>query len=299
MLKMKPWIIAARLRTLPLAFSSIILGTCLAASFGYFSGLIFSLCLLTALSYQLLSNFANDYGDGIKGTDASRKREQRVVATGIITAAQMKKAVWLFGMLSFVFGTYLSMVATRGLPKSVTSGFIILGLLAIVAAVTYTVGRRAYGYRGFGDISVLLFFGWVGVMGSFFLQANTFSWEVFLPATSVGLLAIGVLNLNNMRDIETDRTADKRTIAVLLGLRGAKIYHGTLIVIAFDLVFVYNILVRISFWQNLYLLSLPLLLLNLYAVIKTERPEDFDPLLKVLAITTFIFSVLFGIGQVI
>jgi len=298
-MSLKKWVAAARLRTLPLAFSSIILGTCLAASFGHFNGLVFALCLLTTLCYQVLSNFANDYGDGVKGTDADRKGEKRAVASGAISAGQMKRAVWLFAILSLGFGTWLSILATQSLPGIVTWSFVILGLLAIIAAITYTVGRRAYGYKGLGDISVLIFFGWVGVVGSYFLQTNILNWEVFLPATAVGLLAVGVLNLNNMRDIQTDKASGKRTIPVMLGLKRAKVYHGILIIAAFDLAFIYNILVDISFWQNLYWLSLPLLLLNLYAVLKAEKPEDFDPLLKVLAITTLIFSVLFGIGQII
>ncbi|MDZ7849007.1 MAG: 1,4-dihydroxy-2-naphthoate octaprenyltransferase [Owenweeksia sp.] len=295
----KPWIAAARLRTLPLAFSSIILGTCLAAANGHFNGLIFILCLLTTLCYQVLSNYANDYGDGIKGTDAARTGEKRAVATGAISPGSMKKAVWLFAVLAFCFGTWLSIVATQQLPLVVTIGFVILGLMAIIAAITYTVGRRAYGYQGLGDISVLLFFGLIGVGGSYFLQTNIFNWEVLLPAGAVGLLAVGVLNLNNMRDIQTDRQSGKLTLAVKLGLRGAKVYHLILIILAFDLAFVYNIITDGSFWRNLYWLVLPLLLLNLNAALKAKNPHDFEPLLKVLAITTLLFALLFGVGQVL
>lgn len=293
------WIKAARLRTLPLAFSSIILGTCLAASHGHFDGLIFLLTLLTTLSYQILSNYANDYGDGMKGTDASRTGEQRAVASGLISARAMRGAVVLFALLSAVLGTVLSIWATRGLPAIVTWGFVLLGLLAIVAAITYTVGRKAYGYHGLGDISVYLFFGLVGVGGSYFLQANMLPWGILLPASSVGLLSAGVLNLNNMRDIHSDRQAGKKTLAVLLGLRGAKLYHLLLIVLAFDCAFLYNMLHPGSFWRHLYWLSLPLLLLNLRAALKAQKPEDFEPLLKVLAITTLLFALLFGIGWVI
>lgn len=298
-MRLKPWIAAARLRTLPLAFSSIILGTCLAAADGHYDPLIFVLCLLTTLCYQVLSNYANDYGDGVKGTDAARVGEKRAVASGEISASQMKSAVWIFAVLSFIFGTWLSIIATKGLPLLVTIGFIVLGLLAIVAAITYTVGRRAYGYQGLGDISVLIFFGYVGVVGSYFLQTNILNWEVFLPATAVGLLAVGVLNLNNMRDISTDEKSGKKTIPVMLGLRGAKVYHLILIILAFDLAFIYNLITEGSFWRNLYWLVLPLLLLNLNAALRAKEPSDFDPLLKVLAITTLLFSLLFGIGQVI
>lgn len=299
LMQIKPWIAAARLRTLPLAFSSIILGTCLAAANGHYNALVFVLCLVTTLFYQILSNYANDYGDGIKGTDAARVGEKRAVASGEISAAQMKRAVWLFAGLSFLSGTLLSILATQGLPAVVTITFVVLGLLAIGAAITYTVGSRAYGYRGLGDVSVLAFFGYVGVVGSYFLQSNLLHWEVFLPATAVGLLAVGVLNLNNMRDLETDRLHSKKTLPVLMGLRGAKVYHLVLIVLAFDLAFVYNRLTDGSFWRNLYWLVLPLLLINLNAALRAREPADFDPLLKVLAITTLLFALLFGIGQII
>lgn len=266
---------------------------------GHFDVSIFILSLLTTLSYQVLSNYANDYGDGVKGTDADRKGEQRAVAAGIISASQMKSAVRLFSILSFVFGTWLSIIATRNLHWGVTVLFIVLGILAIAAAITYTVGGRAYGYKGFGDISVLLFFGLLGVVGSFYLQANTLDWRIFLPALSVGFLAAGVLNLNNMRDIDTDRRSGKRTLPVIMGLKGAKVYHAVLIILAFDMAFLYNIFAPGSFWQNLYFLSLPLLLINLFAALKADKPEDFEPLLKVLAISTLIFALTFGIGQII
>lgn len=296
---LKPWIEAARLRTLPLAFSSIILGTCLAAARAHFDGVIFILCLLTTLFYQVLSNYANDYGDGIKGTDDDRVGEKRAVATGSISLAAMRRAITVFAVLSFVSGTTLSILATSDMDIWVTLSFILLGFLAILAAITYTVGNRAYGYYGLGDLAVLIFFGVVGVGGSYFLQAGSLDWPVLLPALATGLLAVGVLNLNNMRDIATDRINGKNTLAVHFGLRGAKVYHLVLIVLAFDLAFVYNLLVEGSFWQNLYWLVLPLLLLNLNAALRAQTPSDFEPLLKVLAVTTLLFSVLFGIGQLL
>ena len=298
-MSIKPWVAAARLRTLPLYFSSIILGTCLAASNGHYNVWVFILCLLTNLCYQVLSNYANDYGDGVKGTDASRLGEKRAVASGEITAIQMKKAVWLFASLSFIFGSALSIYATRELAWPITLGFIVLGLLAIVAAITYTMGHRAYGYKGFGDISVLLFFGYVGVVGSYFLQANMFNWEVFLPATSVGMLAMGVLNLNNLRDRETDKLHGKNTLVVMLGEKGAKIYHTLLMIIAIDLAFLYNKFTVSGSWRMLFFISIPLILINLLKVLKADTPARFEPLLKQLAISTLLFSLTFGIGQIL
>jgi 1,4-dihydroxy-2-naphthoate octaprenyltransferase len=293
------WLAAARLRTLPLAFSSIILGTCLAAANGHYNTLVFVLCLLTTLFYQILSNYANDYGDGIKGTDANRQGEKRAVASGDISALQMKKAVAVMAALSFISGTALSIIATQALPLVVTATFVGLGLLAIIAAITYTVGRKAYGYSGLGDISVLVFFGWVGVAGSYFLQTNFLNWEVFLPATAVGFLAIGVLNLNNMRDIETDKQHGKKTLALRLGLRYAKIYHGFLLILAFDLAFLYNRLQPAGIWQSLYFITIPFLAVHLVRVSKAQTPQSFEPLLKQLALTTLLFSLLLGIGRIL
>jgi 1,4-dihydroxy-2-naphthoate octaprenyltransferase len=293
------WLAAARLRTLPLAFSSIILGTCLAAANGHFNGLTFALCLVTTLFYQILSNYANDYGDGIKGTDAQRIGEQRAVASGAISSKQMKRATALMAILSLISGTTLSFYATQDLPLWVTGGFAFLGLLAIVAAITYTVGRRAYGYSGFGDVSVLLFFGWVGVVGSYFLQTNFINWEVLLPATAVGFLAMGVLNLNNMRDLETDARHGKKTLALRLGLKGAKLYQGLLIILAFDLAFLYNRLQPAGTWQSLYFITIPLLIIHLVKISKATGAKDFEPLLKQLALTTLLFSLLLGIGRIL
>lgn len=298
-MNLKHWIAAARLRTLPLAFSSIILGSCLAASHGKFSLPVLILALLTTLCYQILSNYANDYGDGVKGTDDNRKGEQRAVAAGIISAAKMKKAVILFSILSFVFGTWLSIIATKDLSIYITGLFIGLGLLAIIAAITYTVGDRAYGYRGFGDVFVLLFFGYVGVVGSYYLQTNTWNWLVFLPATSVGFLAMGVLNLNNMRDIETDKENGKRTLPVIIGLKWAKLYHGTLILWALYLAHLYNKVNFSSGWQYLFAITLPLLIRGMIKARNSFSAEDFEPQLKVLAITTLLFSLTFGIGQLL
>lgn len=295
----KHWIAAARLRTLPLAFSSIILGSCLAAAAGNFSWTVLILCLLTTLCYQILSNYANDYGDGIKGTDDNRKGEKRAVASGLISPQQMKKAVILFSILSLIFGTWLSIIATEGLSTYITILFVVLGIMAVIAAITYTVGDKAYGYRGFGDVFVLLFFGYVGVVGSYYLQNNEWNWLVFLPASSVGFLAMGVLNLNNMRDIKTDAENGKRTLPVIFGLQKAKIYHGVLIVLAIDCAFIFNILGQGGSWRSLYFISIPILILGLFKVRKSFEPEDFEPQLKVLALTTLLFALSFGIGQIL
>lgn len=293
---MKNWIAAARLRTLPLAFSSILLGTFLASFYGAFNPWVLALCLLTTLLYQVLSNYANDYGDGVKGTDDNRKGEQRSVASGVISAKQMKTAVYIVAALAFVSGTSLSILGTEGLSLLTTVLFIALGILAIWAAIRYTVGKSAYGYKGLGDIYVLVFFGWLGVMGSFFLQAQSINFWIVLPATAVGFLAAGVLNLNNMRDREEDAKNGKITLAVRFGEKRAKAYQAFLIIgaLGFTTVFVWH--ETKSIMGFLFLITLPILINVLVKSLKAKTPEEFDPLLKPLALGTLLFSIATGLG---
>lgn len=293
------WIQAARLRTLPLALSSIIIGTGLAYDQGDFDAGILGLTLLTTLLYQVLSNYANDFGDGIRGTDAARIGEQRAVASGTISVTQMKRAVYITAALAFISGTALSIWATREADLAITLLFLGLGFLAILAAIFYTVGKQAYGYNGLGDLFVLLFFGGLGVLGSFYLQTLRWDSLIILPAASAGLLATAVLNVNNMRDRLSDWEHGKRTLAVRLGHRGAKLYQGILLVGGFDLAFLYNRLRPDDIYQNLYFLSLIPLVYHLYRVLGAEKPQDFEPLLKQMALTTLLFSLLFTLGRVL
>lgn len=292
------WIQAARLRTLPLTLSSIVLGTALAAEVAFFNAWVFIGCLCTALLFQVLSNFANDYGDGVKGTDANRTGEKRAVASGSISALEMKKAVYLFAALSLLSALALVFYATRHLDLRITIAFIALGLAAIWAAITYTVGKRAYGYRGMGDLYVFLFFGLVGVGGSYYLQASELTWMVLLPAASVGLLSVGVLNLNNMRDLSTDKEAGKITVALRLGLPGAKVYHTILVLLAWDLAFLYSHFMGPKPYGWLYWLSLPLFVVHLRQVYKSTS-EQLDPKLKQLALSTLLFVILLSLSRVL
>lgn len=198
----RAWLESLRPKTLPLAFASIVMGSAIASLQGVFHPLIALLALLTAGCLQILSNLANDYGDAEKGSDTpDRIGPLRGMQKGLITAAQMKRAIMLTIALTIVCGIALIAVACHK-PSDVV-GFLILGLLSIGAAITYTVGTRPYGYMGLGDISVLIFFGWISVAGTFYLQAGYFDWIVMLPATATGLLSTAVLNINNLRDIET------------------------------------------------------------------------------------------------
>lgn len=230
---MKKWISAARLRTLPLALSSIIMGAVLAQSVFMFRWDVFGWAVLTTVLLQVLSNFANDYGDTKNGADTGdRIGPARAVQSGEITPKQMLNAILLTGMAALVSGIYLLYIAFGGFASVYFRVFLGLGLLAIVAAYTYTAGKRPYGYIGLGDISVFLFFGLTGVVASYFLYTLHFEWPLLLPGTACGALAMGVLNINNIRDMESDKKAGKITIPVRLGRQKALVYHWLLLAVA-------------------------------------------------------------------
>lgn len=291
---MKHWIQAARLRTLPLSVSGIIVGSAYAYYQGFSDWRIVVLALLTTLGLQVLSNYANDYGDGVKGTDANRIGEKRLVAAGVITAEQMKKAVIITAILTFIIALLLIYVAFGKENFALSLIFILLGIGSIGAAIKYTVGKSAYGYSGFGDVFVFIFFGLVSVIGSNFLFTHFIDWKLFLPATAIGLLSVAVLNLNNMRDIENDKIAGKNTLVVKMGLENAKIYHHFLIVLPFVLLFIFSIGINtrifLSFFVFIFFLK------HLEKVRKSTQYEDFDPELKKVALGTFVLSLLFFIS---
>lgn len=290
-MNIKPWIQAARLRTLPLSVSGIIVGSAYAYYQGFSDWRIVILALLTTLGLQVLSNYANDYGDGVKGTDANRIGEKRLVAAGIITAEQMKKAVIIAAILTFIIALLLIYVAFGKENFALSLIFILLGIGSIGAAIKYTVGKSAYGYSGFGDVFVFIFFGLVSVVGSNFLFTHFIDWKLFLPATAIGLLSVAVLNLNNMRDIENDKIAGKNTLVVKMGLKWAKYYHQIIIVLGMICFMIFAILIETS--------TLPILIINIPIILhmnkvdKSQNYEDFDPELKKVALSTFALSILF------
>ncbi len=297
---MKKWIQAARLRTLPLSLAGIVLAGLLAKADGYFNWLIFILSILTASLFQILSNFANDYGDAEKGTDNEQRiGPERAIQSGLITKRQMKKAIYITALFSFVSALIL-VLYSFGLKHWLSIlAYLILGIASIVAAIKYTVGKSAYGYYGMGDFFVLIFFGFVSIMGGYFLYAKALDWTLIFPAVSIGFLSMGVLNLNNMRDIENDRTSDKNTIPVKIGIDNAKKYHILLMILPLFLVQAYNIHHLRSYWQWLFILPYILILKHTVRVINIHNPKDFDPELKKLAIATFLFALFFGLGQVL
>lgn len=296
----KAWLEAMRPRTLPLALSCIVLGTFLASAAGAYSWPIPTLCLLTAVFLQILSNLANDYGDSIHGADhVQREGPQRAVQSGQISAQTMKQAMILFALLSAVSGIALLWLAfgVEGLVGLLV--FVVLGGAAIWAAVNYTAGSRPYGYAGWGDLFVLIFFGWVGVLGPYFLMTQQFNWELLLPATSCGLLAVAVLNVNNIRDIGSDRQAGKFSVPVRLGPERARLYHWLLLGTAVFLATLYVLLTFTSYWAFLYLLAVPLLVRNGTAVQQTFSPLALNPLLKQMVLSALAFNLLLGLGLIL
>ncbi len=293
------WLATARLRTLPLSVSGIITGNAIAAKDDVFSVTVFALSLLTAIAFQIISNFANDYGDGVKGTDnEDRLGPERTFQQGLLTAQALKKGIVISALVSIALALSLICVSLGWRQLLISLFFLILALAAVWAAIKYTVGQNAYGYSGLGDLFVFLFFGWVSVIGAYYLQTQTVDLSIFFLATTIGLMCVGVLNLNNMRDVVNDKKSNKITLVVLMGSRNAKYYHYILILIS--AVFLYlgmesagGIAPAVSF-----LISLPLLI-HLFQVNKIKESKAYDPLLKQLALSTFLISlVLFFIFSI-
>ena len=294
--KTKVWIRAARLRTLPLSISGIVVGNALCVQTAEFSWLLFTLMLLTAIAFQIVSNFANDYGDGVKGTDnKDRIGPQRVLQSGLLSRQALKKGIIWCAVVAMLLALVLIVTAFGSDSWIYFLIFLGLAILSVWAAISYTVGERAYGYRGLGDLFVFVFFGLVSVLGAYFLQLKVISLTATTMALVTGLLSVAVLNLNNMRDRESDAVVGKRTLAVILGAMGAKYYHYFLILSATGILIVFFIQQTLSYnW--LILVGLIPLLIHLRTVIKNKDPKTLDPELKKVALATFGLAVLIFIS---
>ena len=292
MKNIKAWVVSLRLRTLPLALSTILMGSIVAAWDGAFRAEVLLWAALTTLFLQILSNLANDYGDALSGADnETRVGPQRMIQSGAISLGQMKKAIIILVTLALISGlTLLAKAFDTDYWKLLA--FFLLGLAAIAAAIRYTAGKNPYGYRGLGDIYVFLFFGIVGVAGSYFLHTNTWQWEVLLPASSIGLFSTGVLNLNNIRDIESDRKSGKITMVVRMGRNKALWYHAALLADGWLLFLIYAILTSrtMLLWPSL--LALPLFIRNIVRSFKTREPSKLDGELRNLSLSILLFVVL-------
>lgn len=289
----KAWLEAARLRTLPLSVSGILVGSFYAFSQGFINWGILILALLTTLGLQVLSNFANDYGDGIKGTDNEHRiGPQRAIQSGAISINAMKKGIVITAVATLAAAVTLIYLSFGKENFGYSVFFFFLGVAAIGAAIKYTVGNSAYGYRGLGDIFVFIFFGLVSVIGCYFLFAKKIDYLIILPAISIGLLSVAVLNLNNMRDQVSDAMSGKNTMVVKMGAEKAKIYHYSLIITALLLILIFAILYGFRGLQFLFLMGYIPLILHLKTVTKNNVPKELDPELKKVALGTFFLSVL-------
>jgi 1,4-dihydroxy-2-naphthoate octaprenyltransferase len=304
---MKHWIEAARVRTLPLSVSGIIVGSFYAMSQAMFNWNIVIFALLTTLGLQILSNFANDYGDGIKGTDnEDRVGPKRAIQQGIITPSQMKKAMVLTSLITLCFAVLLIYYAFKDSYLLYSFIFFFLGVLAIASAIRYTVGKSAYGYRGYGDVFVFIFFGLVSTFGVYFMFSKEIDGLLLLPATAIGFLSVGVLNLNNMRDEESDKKSGKNTIVVKNGGAWAKKYHFFLIVSAMVLMLAFAVIFdfsyrdpnpeKFNFDLYLFLIAYVPIIAHLKRVAKNENPKLLDPELKKLALSTFLLAILLALS---
>ena len=292
------WLESLRPKTLPLAFAAIVVGTALAWWQGHFNPLVAILALITAGLLQILSNLANDYGDAVKGSDKpDRIGPLRGMQKGVITKEQMKRALIITVALICLSG--LSLLAASYQTMEDFIGFMVLGGVSIIAAITYTVGTRPYGYIGLGDISVLIFFGWLSVMGSWYLQAHTLEALTFLPATACGLLATAVLNINNLRDINSDRENGKNTLAVRLGPVKARRYHTCLLMGSLLCLALFNLLALHSLWGWLFILAAPLLIKQARFVMTHHDPVDMRPMLERTVKGALLTNLLFVVGIVL
>lgn len=300
MSSLKLWIDAARPRTLPLALAGLAMGNLLAFKHETFSWGVFTCSILTATFLQVLSNYANDYGDFKNGADNdNRIGPKRAVQSGVITERQMFVAIVLFSLLSLFTGVFLLYLASKVVNILWLLLMLLLGLLSIGAAYKYTASKNPYGYKGFGDIAVFIFFGLLAVLGSFFLQTGSIDLLVILPSIAFGFLSTAVLNLNNMRDIENDGNSGKITVAVKLGLLKAKRYHYVIITLAFVCFLLFCLFQFTMWYQYLFLAPLILLYLHFNKVKNRSTYTEFNPLLKELALSSAFIAICISIACII
>lgn len=296
-LKLKAWVHAARLRTLPLALSGILLASLIAFHQGQFHWDVFSLAIITTLLLQILSNLANDYGDFSHGTDnENRVGPERAVQSGIISPKEMKRAIYFIGLLAFHGGMFLLTASLDQIFDYVFILFLITGLVGIGAAIKYTMGKNPFGYKGLGDLMVFLFFGLAAVSGTHFLHTLKIDFLILLPASAIGLLSAGVLNINNMRDIVNDKKSNKITLAVRLGKSKSKIYHTVLILLSLGLLTFYLLLVGENMAAASIILPAIPLIWHITKVINNKEPKNLDPELKRLSLSTLFISLWVGLS---
>ncbi len=295
-MQIKAWIKALRIRTLPLAVSGIVVGNAVAYYYGQFDSLIFKLSLYTALLLQILSNLANDYGDFQKGTDnVNRVGPERALQSGAIEPKDMKTAMIIVGFFAFICGASLVFLGLSQANLVAGLFFIGIGIVCIIAAIFYTMGKHAYGYKGLGDIMVFLFFGITAVAGSFYLQFKDMLWQVLLPAAAVGFFSAGVLNMNNMRDVVNDKACGKITIPVRLGFKRSKVYHSFLILSGIGCAVLFQVY-YLPIGNSWSLASLTIWVVHLLIVWKIKQEKKYDQQLKINVLGTLLYAILLSIS---
>lgn len=296
----KSFIKAARLRTLPLSISGIIVGGFLAASHNKFDWLIFVLSILTTAGFQIISNFANDYGDGVKGTDnENRVGPQRTLQSGELSRNQLLNAIKISVVITLIIAIVLIYVSFGKDDFFNILLFFLLGIASIWAAIKYTMGKNAYGYVGLGDVFVFLFFGLLSVCGSYFLYTKQLTIDIFFPAFSIGMLSAGVLNINNMRDRASDILAGKKTLVVKIGAEYGKFYHYYLLFASFLFALLYAVINNTSTYNYLFIIAFIPIGIHLKTVYNNKDAKLLDPELKKLALSTLLFAILFGLGFIL
>ena len=286
-----------RLRTLPLSMAGVLLGILLAVANWKVDFWTAVLIVLTTICLQILSNLSNELGDVQHGTDtADRQGPQYGLNGGEMTIGEMKTLIGVFVGLCIVFGTAMTWRAFGTLWDLTPILVLMLGAAAIMGAMKYTLGRNPYGYRAKGDFYVFLFFGLVAVLGACFVCTAGLGlhWKLLLPASAVGFFSVGVLNVNNIRDMKTD-AANRVTIALKLGLKRARIYQTVLIGLGWACLITYCLLCWPSWWHWLWVITLPLYVKHLHMV-WTREDRALDPALPLLVISTFLLSLLAGLG---
>lgn len=295
--KFKAWLNAARLRTLPLSISGIIVGTALAGLKGFQDSWIFVLSLFTTIALQITSNLANDYGDGVKGTDAAdRIGPKRALQSGILSRKELKSGIVVSTVISLLLALLLIYKAFGVKNLILPSIFLILALCSVWAAIKYTMGDSPYGYRGLGDLFVFIFFGLLGVLGSMFLYGKILFPLAVFPAIAIGLLCVGVLNLNNLRDIISDEKHGKKTLVVQMGFKNGKKYHYILLLTSFLCMLLFAAIAFEDYLKWLFLVAYIPVFVHLITVYKTKLPVKLDTELKKLALSTFLLSLLFYVA---
>lgn len=296
---LKASIKSMRLRTLPLSLSGVILGVTLAADKTDVSPWTAALIFLTTVCLQILSNLSNELGDTLSGTDsADRQGPKYALGSGDMTIGDIKKLILMFIGLCVISGLAMIQVSFGSLFKTESICLEALGAAAIVGAMKYTLGKNPYGYRGLGDVFVFIFFGLVSVLGGYYVAARELPPLIMLlPASSIGCFSVGVLNVNNIRDMKTD-AVNRVTVAIKLGMKGARIYQTILVTLGWALILVFCAVYDFAPGHYIFLITLPLYIKHLQGV-WTRSERALDPMLPILVISTFFLSILAGAGFLI